>query len=99
MLRLAQHLAGLDEMKAQRGEELRHDARRAQRVRHQSAAAGAELGEDEGCRPAGAVPEIDAPQADQLAEDLADLRRSGEVAAPAERIARRVIAVFRMAER
>ena len=48
-------------------------------VGHQGAAAGAELGEDDGVGAAELLPRDDRPGAEQLAEDLADLGRGGEV--------------------
>jgi hypothetical protein len=42
-------------------------------------------------RPSGAVPQIGAPQADQLAEHLADLRCGDEIATLPEWIARGII--------
>ena len=47
-------------------------------------------------RPPGAQPEVGEPDADQLAEHLADLGRGGEVALGAERIAGRVIMRVRL---
>ncbi len=84
--------ADLHQMQPHGGKELRPHACGTQRVRHQAAAAGAQLHQQERIRRARFLPGIDAPQADQLAEHLADLRRGDEVARTAERIARRVIA-------
>ena len=60
------------------------------------AASGAEFHQPNRVRRTHRPPDLDAPRADQLAEHLADLRRGGEVAGGAERIAGRVVAVFRM---
>ena len=68
----------------------------AQGVRHQGAAAGTELDQREGGRAARAQPIVGAPEADQLAEHLADFRRRDEIAAAAQRVASAVIAVFGM---
>ena len=70
--------------------------KRAQHVLHQRAAAGADLGERDRRRPADRLPGAEQPDADQLAEHLADLRRGDEVAGRAERLARRVVAVVRI---
>src|SRR5690606_26118914 len=53
----------------------------------------------EGIGAAEALPAVHAPQADQLAEHLADLRSGDEVAARTERIGAPVVAVLGMAER
>ena len=68
----------------------------AQRVAHQRAAAGAELGEHEGVGAALVGPDLGRPEADQLAEHLADLGGGDEVARRAERIAGGVVAVLGM---
>ncbi|MCY1178636.1 hypothetical protein D9M73_189970 [compost metagenome] len=86
-LRRAQHRAGLHQMHRRRETGL---ARRAQRVGRKRSATGAEF-DPRRVRPPGAVPQIGTPQPDQLAEHLADLGRGGEIAAAAERIARRII--------
>ena len=44
------------------------------------------------------LPDRDRPEADQLAEDLADLRRGDEVAGAAERLAAHVVAVLGIGE-
>ena len=85
-------------MQPRRVEEGRPHPRRTQRVGHQRAAPGPKLGEHEFLRRAHRLPGGDRPEADQLAEDLADLGRGDEIAAPSERLARRVIAVGRIAE-
>ncbi len=73
-------------------------ARGPQEVGHQRAAAGAELDEPDGLRPAEGVPGLGRPDADQLAEDLADLRGGDEVARRTEGVAAHVVAVARVAE-
>ena len=98
LLPLLQRRADLDQMQHDRGAERRHHLRRAQRVEHHGAAAGAELDQPHILRLSHPVPGRRRPQAEQLAEHLADLGRGDEIAAAAERIARRVVAVHRMAE-
>jgi hypothetical protein len=69
----------------------------AQDIRHHSSATRAELGESHrGWRPE-EPPGVDEPGSGDLAEHLADLRRGDEVAAGAQRVARRVIAVLGIA--
>ncbi len=70
----------------------------AQHVGHQRAAAGAELGQNEGVGRTQHLPHADRPQADQLAEDLADLGRGDEVAGAAEGVALHVVAVLGVGE-
>ena len=84
----AEHRAGLDEM------DLRHQpgaAHGAQRIGGERAAPGPELDIGDAVRAAGATPQIGAPDADQLAEHLADLGRGREIAGRAKRIAGGVI--------
>ena len=71
----------LDEMQPQGVGKARHAARGAQGIGHQGAAAGAELDQQHRIGRAEPLPIIGAPQADQLAEDLADLGRGDEIAA------------------
>ena len=66
-------------------------AHHAQRVRCQRSAARSKLDINGVARRTGACPAIGQRRADHLAEHLADLRRSGEIAVDAERVARRVI--------
>ena len=87
VLRGAEHRAGLDEMYRWHEPRLRH---RPQRVRRERPAAGAQLDPRGIARP-GTQGEIGCPQADQLAEYLADLGRGREVTGGAERIAGGVI--------
>ena len=90
--------AGLDEVRCRRRARRRGSSlpQRAQHILHQGAAARPDLGERRrgSGRPA-RLPGADQPDADQLAEHLADLRRGDEVAGAAERLARRVVAVLR----
>jgi hypothetical protein len=94
----AEARARLDEMDLGGGGEARHDAHDPQEVGHQRAAAWAELGEHEASRRAHCLPDDDCPDADQLAEHLAHLRRRDEVAVAAERLTPHVIAVDRIGE-
>src|SRR3546814_12082565 len=71
----------------------------AQRVGHERATPGAEFHEMDGGGTAERQPPLDAPQAEQLAEHLADLRRGAEIARRTERVAPAVIAVAGMSER
>ena len=92
--------ACLDEGKIGFGGEFRCDpADGADHVLHQRAAAGADFGNRHGERFSGRLPCLDQPNGDQFAEHLADFRRGDEVARDAERIARDVVAMQRMAER
>ena len=81
--------ADLDQMDRRGLEEPRHPARGAQRIAHQRAAAGAQLDEAQRRRAAELLPRHGAPQADQLAEDLADLGRGNEIAGRADGVAPR----------
>ena len=98
LLALLQRRADLDQMHHDRGAECRHHLHRAQRIEHHGAAAGAELDQPHVLRLSHLMPGRRRPQTEQLAEHLADLRRGDEIAVAAERIARRVVAVHRMAE-
>jgi hypothetical protein len=98
LLALAQRRAHLDQVHHQRGQKLRHDLRRAQRVKHHGAAARAKLDQPHVLRLAHLLPHRSRPQPDQLAEDLAHLRRGDEIAGATERIAGHVVAVLGMGE-
>ena len=87
-LNLAQHRAGLDQMRVAGKTRCAH---RAQGIAGQRSAARPELGVDRVARRSGAFPAVGERGADDLAEHLADFRRRGEIAARAERIAGRVI--------
>ena len=91
-LPLAQGRAGLDQMDAHGGGERGHHPRRPQRVGHQRAAPGPELDHGHPAGPPEIEPVLHQRQADQLAEQLADLRRGDEVAGGAQRIAARIVA-------
>ena len=91
--------AGLDEPEARGGEKARHRPRRPERVAHQRPPPRTELDEHEGVGPPLVVPDLRQPQADELAEHLADLGRGGEVPRGAERVAGRVVAEARVPER
>jgi hypothetical protein len=65
-------------------EKRRHHPRRTQRVAHQCASSRAELDEAQQRRLAETLPDGHAPQADQLAEHLADFGSRYEVAGGAD---------------
>ena len=89
----AQGLARLDQVHLDGIAKGRHGLRGAQRIGQQRAPAGAELDEAHGPGPAHGLPDRRAPEADQLAEHLAHLRRGDEVARSADGPAAAVIAV------
>ena len=91
LLPLPQGRARLDEMHGGGRLEVGQDTRRAQQVGHQRAAPRSELDEAAAGRAAHGVPDFHHPQADQLAEHLADLGRRGEIAGRAEGIAGGVV--------
>ena len=91
--------AGLDQRDVDRGAEIGDDARRAQGVAHQRAAAGAEFDQPHRVRAPHRQPGLRRPEAEQFAEHLRDFRRRGEIARGAEGIAVHVIAVFVIGER
>ena len=97
LLQGAQHRARLDQMHRKRGAKIRH----AFAARSASAISvprpGPELDEVHALRRSHLLPDRRGPCADQLAEHLADFRRGDEITRRAERIARDVIAVVRMA--
>jgi hypothetical protein len=96
----AQRRARFHQMNVDRGAEFgRGLAGGAQRVGHQRAAAGAELDQPQRRRRPHGLPDHGAPQADELAEDLADFRRGDEIALGAQRVAAHVVAVLGMAQR
>src|SRR5215217_2946266 len=70
----------------------------AQRILHQRTAAGAELEQGEARGLSHLLPEIDEEEADELAENLADLGRRDEIASRADGAAGGIVAVTRMAE-
>ena len=77
-LPLAQSEAGLDQMDRHRSPELGHHLRRSQGVGHQRAAPGPSSTRP-AAGPAEIQPMLDQGQADQLAEQLAHLRRGDEI--------------------
>ena len=87
----AKHRAHLDQTDAQGAAKFRHSAGGAQQVLHQHAAAGAQLCHDHRIRPADPLPQLSAPQPDQLAENLADLGRGREIARRSDRAAPRIV--------
>jgi hypothetical protein len=88
-LERAQPRGGLDQVQRQGGVEIGGDLRhRPQRVGHQGAAARAGLHQQHGARAPQQAPGYRRPQAQQLAEHLADLGCGGEVG---ERIVGRVV--------
>ena len=91
LLPLPQGRARLHEMHDGGRLEVGQDTGRAQQVRHQGAAPRSQLDEAAGGRAAHGVPDFHHPQADQLAEHLADLGRRGEIAGRAEGIAGGVV--------
>ena len=92
----AQHRIDLHHVDGERLIKRRQHPQRAKCVRHHGAAAGAEFDQPQQGRLADRAPHRGRPQAEQLAEHLADFRRGGEIALAPERIARDVIAVLRM---
>ena len=99
VLHRRQGRARLQEPDVERGAKVRHDARGPQRVAHQRAPARPQFDQPDGIWRAHGRPDLRRPKADQLAEHLRDLRRGGEIARRAERIAIHVIAVVGMGER
>ena len=93
-----QHRADLDHVEGESGIELGHHLGRPHRIDHHCAAAGPELHQPDALGRSQRAPGRGRPQTDQLAEHLADFRRSGEIAAGAERVARRVVTVLGMGE-
>src|SRR4029079_1574714 len=77
----------LDERDRDGVEECRHCTPGAERIRHQGAAPRTKLGDGHGAWRAHRLPDGDGPQANQLAEDLADLGCGDEVAGAADRLA------------
>ncbi len=88
----AQNRARFDEVQPERLPKRRQGRGGAQEVLHQRAAPRPQLGQDDRIGPADPLPQIGAPQPDQLAENLADLGGGGEIAGAAEWLVPRVIA-------
>ena len=99
LLRIPQYGARLDQMHFNRCAKTIRDACRAQSIAHQCAATGAQLNEIDTRGLAEHRPDLSRPKPDQFAEHLGDFRRCDEIPRTAERIARHIIAVTRMAER
>ncbi len=95
----AEHRARLDQIEAKRAAKLRRDGGGAQKVAHFHTATGAQLCQDDRVAPSCPLPQLGAPQPDQLAEDLADLRGGREVAFRADRVAPRIVAACRVMQR
>ena len=94
----AQHRACFDEIETQRAAERRHAGGGAQQIGHQRAMPRTQLGQNDRIGPADTLPQIGAPQPDQLAEDLADLGRGDEIAGAPERIVAGVVAGLRVVQ-
>ena len=86
-LRLDHDRARLDQRHGDAVEEFRNAAPGARSIGHQSTAPRSELGDRHARRLAHGLPHRHRPEADELAEDLADLRRRDEVALAADRLA------------
>src|SRR5262245_21969933 len=78
--------------------EARDAAGRTQRVANQGAAPGAQLDQAERCWAAELLPGDRAPQADQLAEYLADLGSRDEIACRADAVAPLPVAVLEVGQ-
>ena len=76
--------------------ELGHHLRRSQGVGHQRATPRAEFHHGAAAGPAEIQPMLDQGQADQLAEQLAHLRRGDEIPGGAQGIAARIVALCRV---
>ena len=94
----AQDGAGLDQVQLHGLEELGHDGGGAERVGHQRAAAGPELDQPDRGGAAGVEPGLDQGEAQELAEELADLGGGDEVAGGPQGVAARVVAVLRVGQ-
>ena len=94
----AQLGADLDEMHLGGADEAGVDAAGPEQVGHQRAASGAEFDQRQARRTAERLVGGDAPDADQLAEHLADFRRSDEIALEADGGAGGVIAMVRIGQ-
>jgi hypothetical protein len=95
----AQHRTGLDQVQAERRRKAgRCPADGAAGIRGERAATRSQLHEIDRRRRAHGRPHASAPDADQLAEHLGDLRRGEEIAARAQRVTGHVVAVTRMSE-
>jgi hypothetical protein len=97
-LRLAQGAADLDQMYRHGLEEGRHLACRPQCVAHQGAPTRAQLDQPQRFGTSELLPRHHAPQADQLAEDLADFRCRHEIASRADRVTPAPVAMLSIAD-
>ena len=98
-LDLLQPLAGFDQMHARLFIKVRREARKhAQDIRHHRAAAGSDFRDRDRFRRSVPAPGLEQEHADEFAEQLADLGRGDEIAALSERLARAVVAMFRICE-
>ena len=93
-----QRFGHLDQPHVGRVEKVRRHARGAQQVAHQRAVARAHLDQAERRGPAHAGPGLQRPDADKLAEHLADQRRGDEIAAGPQIGPGGVIAVARVVQ-
>ena len=98
LLHIAHCGARLDQSNGDALQELGNAPPGTERVGHQRAATGTELGNDRLAGLAHRLPDGDGPQAEKLTEDLAHLRRSDEIAGASDRLARGVIAGARVGE-
>ncbi len=95
----AEHQARLDQIEAKRTAKPRHGAGGAQKVAHQCTVTGPQLCQDDRVAPFCPLPQLGAPQADQLAENLADLGGGREVSSRTDRVAPRIVAAYRVMQR
>ena len=93
------HRARLDQKDAQGPAKFRQATGGAQQVAHQHAAAGPQLRQNDRIRPADPVPQLGAPQPDQLAENLADLGCGREIARGSDGVTPRIIAALSVVQR
>jgi hypothetical protein len=98
-LHAAQMRAGFHQHDIQAFGEIRRRLQRAQHVRHQGAAARPQFHQQWAAGAALFVPGLRQPQAQHLAEHLADLRRGDEIPAFAERVAGGVVAGLGIVQR
>src|SRR5258708_39707083 len=99
LLLAAQYRARFDKPELQRIPKAWPRRGGTQEILHQDAAPGPELDKQYRVRAAHLAPHLRAPQPEQFAEDLADLRRSDKIASSAERVTACVITVLRIVQR
>src|SRR6187431_39247 len=97
-LGLPQAWARLDQCDRDALEKFRHAAPSAHRIGHERAATRSKLCDNDRARLAYRLPHGDGPKPEQLAEDLADLRRGDEVTLSPNRLTRAVITGPRVGE-